>query len=139
MSAFNVDVSSFFSNAVLGKHWKKGKQEESTTLVTNQHINLSSFSPQTTATTTGAKHTKPEVGRWVNRSGRGVANERVISTYCRFVSSNTTLLPVAASSYNTMHTKRSPMQRAKRASHGEAGCDGDTASRYGMKSKGNGE
>jgi hypothetical protein len=46
MSAFNVDVSSFFSNVVLGKHWKKGKQEESTTLVTNQHINLSSSPPK---------------------------------------------------------------------------------------------
>jgi len=45
------------------KCWRVGKWEESTTLVTNQHINLSLFSPQQQPQKTGARHTKPELGR----------------------------------------------------------------------------
>jgi hypothetical protein len=63
MSAFNVNISSISSNVVLSKNiGKKRRQEESTTLVTNQHNNPSHITPSQTATT-GAKHTKPEVGR----------------------------------------------------------------------------
>lgn len=49
---------------------------------------------------------------------------------------NTTLPPLQPRTTIIMHTKRSPVQRAKRASHGEAGCGGDAASRCGNEGQG---
>ncbi|KAF1836836.1 hypothetical protein BDW02DRAFT_201587 [Decorospora gaudefroyi] len=137
MSTFNVSTSSSSSNSVLSENRKVGKQEESTTLVTNQHI-TSPFLPPATAATTGAKHTKPEVGRWVNGSGRGMANERVMSNILPVHVQHTSVLSVASLNYSICTPRGHTSQRAKRASHGETGCKGDTASGCGMKSKGNG-
>ena len=49
---------------------------------------------------------------------------------------NTALPPLQPRTTIIMHTKRSPVQRAKRASHGEAGCGGDAASRCGNEGQG---
>lgn len=93
------------------------------------------FSPQQQPQTTGAKHTKPEVGRWVVGVREAWRMNESCPTYCRFVSS-THRYPIASLNCDIMHTKRSPTQRAKRASHGEAGCGGDAASRCGDDEQG---
>lgn len=49
-------------------------------------------------------------------------------TYCRIIFS-THRYSIASLDDNTMYAKRSPVQRGKRASHGEARCGGDAASR----------
>jgi len=63
-------------------HERVGEQDESITLVTNQH-NILSASPQQQPTA-GAKHTKTRrAGELTGKQEKGVANERVISTYRR--------------------------------------------------------
>jgi hypothetical protein len=97
MSAFNVNMFSIHPpNAVLSKSiGRKGKQEESTTLVTNQHINLSVISLPP-ATSNGCKAYK---ARSEKRAGRlaGVGEAWRMSesypTYCRFVSSKHNAIP----------------------------------------------
>jgi len=81
MSTFNSTCSSPLQAGPPALE-RVGEQEESTTLVTNQH-NILSVSPQQQPTA-GAKHTKTRrAGELTGNQKKGVANERVISTYRR--------------------------------------------------------
>jgi len=102
MSAFNVNMS---SSSLPTRPSQKALEERKTggkhnACYQSAHQPLL-LTPKHAATSNGCKAYKARSGLVSqNRSRRGVANERVISTYCRFVSSKHSTTPVAASNHN---------------------------------------
>jgi hypothetical protein len=138
MSAFNVDMSSLHLPTRSSRK-STGRKEDRRKA--QRLLPISTSTPPLLPPNNSHKQRVQSIQcqKWaggLNRSGRGVANERVISTYCRFVSSKHSTTPIAALSHNH-HAHQEVTYAARQAGKPRrGGCGGDTASRCGNEGQG---